>query len=374
MHSGERIARHYVTGQATRLRWRDGLITHLEPAATEPPRDRWLAPPLVDLQVNGYAGVDFQRDGLSGDDLLKAARGLRQDGCPRWLLTLVTDEWGALTARLRHLRAVRAQSAELRQAIAGWHVEGPFLSDQPGFHGAHNPAVMLDPTPEHVRTLREITGNDPLLLTFAPERVGALEAIQCAVPLGIKISLGHTNATVDVLRAAVRAGATGFTHLGNALPQQLDRHDNLLWRVFDTPGLVAGLIPDTIHVSPPLFRLIHKLLPPEAIYYTTDAMSAAGAPPGRYTIGRLELEVGADQIVRVPGKTNFAGSALRPADGVFRAARMLGKSWREVWHHFSEQPAHLMGWPAPLAVGQPAVFCELRVPEDGGTPEVRVHG
>ena len=360
MNSGELHAWYQATGQPVHLRWRDGVITSLETTSTPPPLDEWVAAPLLDIQVNGYAGVDFQRDNLTVDDLLKAARTLRDDGCPRILLTLITDEWPRLMARLLHLRQLRAASVELQRAIAGWHVEGPFLSAEPGFHGAHNPALMCDPTPAHLREVRAITGDDPLLLTLAPERHGALAAIKLAVALGIKLSLGHTNAPADTMRAAVAAGATGFTHLGNALPQQLDRHDNVLWRVFETPGLMAGLIPDTQHVSPALFRTLHRVLAPEAIYYTTDAMAAAGALPGRYTIGTLELEVGADQIVRLPGQTNFAGSALRPIEGVFRAARMLGKSWREVWPHFSERPARLMGLTNELAPGQPATFCRLQ--------------
>src|SRR5262249_52232917 len=156
--------------------------------------------------------------------------------------------------------------------------------------------------------LREITGNDPLLLTLSPERAGALEAIALAKSRGIRISLGHTNASAEVLRQAVKAGATLFTHLGNGCPRELDRHDNILWRVFETAGLTVSLIPDRIHVSGPLFRLVHRVLGGDSIFYTTDAMAAAGAPPGRYRIGALEVEVGADQVVRQPGKPLFAGS------------------------------------------------------------------
>src|SRR5206468_5846455 len=132
-------------------------------------------------------------------------------------------------------------------------------------------------------------------------------------------------------------------------------------RVFETPGLTVSLIPDQIHVSPSLFRLIHRVLGADSIYYTTDAMSAAGMPPGRYKLGAMELEVGPDQIVRQPGKPLFAGSALRPIDGIFRAAQMLGRPWQEVWPRFSEAPAKLMGMRNELAVGQAADFCALRV-------------
>ena len=321
MNDGEICARHFVTGEPVRIAWRDGVITEVSPTSAEAAGKCWVAPSIVDLQVNGYGGIDFQRDGLGLDDLLSAVRALHAAGCDQFLLTLITDDWPRLTARLRHLRALRAKSPELQRAIAGWHIEGPFLSPEPGYHGAHNPALMLDPTPAQIQELRAITGDDPLLLTVAPERNGALKAIEFAVSLGIKISLGHTNASAETLRRAVAAGATGFTHLGNGCPRELDRHDNIVFRVLDTPGLTVSVIPDRIHVSPELFRLIHRARQSNGIYYTTDAMSAAGAPPGCYTLGALEVEVGADQIVRQPGKTISPVRPCGPSTASFARRR-----------------------------------------------------
>jgi len=361
MNDGEVSAWHFSSRQPVRVRWRDGVIVHLEPAAPPPPHDLWMAPTLFDLQINGYGGVDFQQDNLTLDDLFSATRQLRAAGCARFLLTLITEEWPVMTSRLRNLRTLRSKSSELQAAIAGWHVEGPFLSAEPGFHGAHDPSRMVDPTPEHLRELRSIAGDDPVLLTVSPERHGALPAIELAASLGIRISLGHTNASAEVLQRAVQSGATGFTHLGNGCPRELDRHDNILWRVFETEGLTVSLIPDRIHVSPPLFRLMHRVLDPAAIYYTSDAMAAAGAPPGRYRMGRTEVDVGPDQIVRQPGKLLFAGAALRPVDGVFRAAQMLNAPWQETWKRFSETPARFMELNNEIAAQQPANFCLLRI-------------
>jgi N-acetylglucosamine-6-phosphate deacetylase len=372
MQPDEIRARHYQTGEPVLLKWNRGVITHLEPALHPEPPDPWIAPALFDLQINGFAGVDFQRDGIDPDSLLAAIRALRASGCSRFLLTLVTDEWPKLTRRLGALRKMRSTRDELRHAIAGWHVEGPFLSAEPGFAGAHNPAAMLDPDSDRIRELRSLTGSDPLLLTLAPERKGALEAIALARSLGICVSLGHTNAPPELLRRAVTAGATGFTHLGNACPQQLDRHDNILWRVLDTPGLAISLIPDRIHVSPPLFRLVHRALGHERICYTTDAMAAAGAAPGRYTIGALEVEVGADQVVRQPGRNNYAGSALTPIEGVRRAAAMLDCEWRAVWDGFSVRPAGLARLPRGIDPGCPADFCLVQTDEAGRIKSLRV--
>jgi N-acetylglucosamine-6-phosphate deacetylase len=389
---GEVCGRHYTTGELIRLRWENGKITEMErveagrsatgptssatgstSGATGSTPDVWLAPGLFDAQVNGYGGIDFQQDDLKVGDLVSAARQLRNAGCPRFLLTLITDEWTKLTGRLRHLRELREQSAELQAAIAGWHIEGPFLSTEPGFHGAHDPALMCDPTPERIRELRSITENDSLLLTLAPERPGAIEAIEFAVSRGIKISLGHTNASAEILMRAAKAGASSFTHLANGCPRELDRHDNIIWRMFETPDLMVSLIPDGIHVSPRLFRIIERHLTWHWIYYVSDAMSAAGMPPGRYSLGKLELDVGADQIVRQPGKPLFAGSALRPIAGVFRAAEMLECSWQEVWPRFSEVPARLMGLRNELEVGGRADFCVVKVAGENLLVELRTH-
>ena len=121
-----------------------------------------------------------------------------------------------------------------------------------------------------------------------------------------------------------------------------------------------------------LFRLVHRVVEPGRLYFTTDAMAAAGAPPGCYRLGQSQVEVGPDQVVRQPGKTNFAGSALRPVDGVFRAARMLGRRWQEVWPFASLHPARFLGMGAALEVGSPADFCLVQEDEDGQGARVRV--
>ena len=371
MNDGDLCARHFETGQPIRVLWQNGRVLNIQQPIEVVSPDLWIAPALTDLQVNGYAGIDFQQDQLPLSALVTATRQLSQAGCSRYLLTLISDDWNRLIARLRHVRELRNMSAELRHAIVGWHIEGPFLSAQPGFCGAHDPSVMIDPTDAHIRELRAITESDPLLLTMAPERAGALDAVRLATSLGMLVSLGHTDATAEQIRDAVAAGARAFTHLGNGCPRTLDRHDNILWRILEQPDVMVSFIPDAIHVSAPFFRLAHRLLPSTAIYYVSDAMSAAAAGPGHYSIGRLEVEVGADQVVRLPGKPNFAGSALRPIDGVFRAAQMLSEPWQEAWKKFSHAPADLMGFPRALERGGRADFCLLRVDGQGRLKQLR---
>jgi len=350
-------AKDWQTGKPVEISWMDGKITGVASLDAGTATSLWLAPLLIDVQVNGYAGVDFQQDDLTEAELLTAVRGLQADGCGQILLTLITDEWSRLLARLKHIRTLRNENAELKEGIAGWHIEGPFLSPEPGFRGAHNAAVMCNATTQHIDELLAVTGGDPVLLTVASEREGSSEVIRYAASKGIKISLGHTNASAESIAEATKAGAIGFTHLGNGCPRTLDRHDNIVWRVLDQSALTVGIIPDRIHVSPEPFRLFYKTLRADKIYYTTDAMAAAGAPPGRYRIGAVEVEVGPDQVVRLPGQPNFAGSALKPIEGVQRTAQMLGESWQTVWPCFSTVPAQMMGLDVALEPGKAASFC-----------------
>jgi N-acetylglucosamine-6-phosphate deacetylase len=372
VNKAEVVAQHYWSQEMVRVRWRNGIVVAHEILPHAEPNGWWIAPGLVDLQVNGFAGVDFQTEELTGAELLRAVRDLQAAGCTRFLLTLVTDRWDRLLGKLARLRTLRAESTVLRDAIAGWHIEGPFLLAEAGFRGAHDPACMIDPTPDKVQALRAVAADDLVMLTLAPERNGALEAIRLATALGMKVSLGHTNASAQTLAAAVTAGATAYTHLGNGCPPLLDRRDNILWRVFETAGLALTIIPDALHVSPPLFRLFHRVLPLPSILYISDAMAAAGVKPGRYRLGNLQIEVGADGAVLLPGTSQFAGSALRPVDGVFRAAAMLGVAWQQAWPRFGRGPADWLGLPYGLREGACADFCLVRVGSNNSYTQLRV--
>lgn len=356
---GTAIAMHYRDGSSWEFEWNPSGLTRFAPASARPAEGLWIAPGLFDLQVNGYAGTDFQRE-CTFEALWEVAIALRRDGCHRSLITLITCPWEELLRKIKRLRRIIRGESGLHRAFPGWHIEGPFLSDQPGFHGAHNPKWMRDPSPECIWQLKEIVEDDPVLLTFAPERSGSIEAIAEAIRCGFTVSFGHTNATAPQLRAAIAAGGKAFTHLGNGCPQKLDRHDNIIWRSIDEEVLVAGIIPDGHHVSPSFFRTLHRALGPNRVYWTTDAMAGAGAPNGQYSLGEIEVSVGEDRVARNPATGTFAGSTLAPVEGIRRGADMLGLPWQKVWDFFSLQPAVLLNLTCELAVGAPAGFCLIR--------------
>jgi N-acetylglucosamine-6-phosphate deacetylase len=359
MSSGEVHAWHFATRTPVRIKWHAGQIVELTEVSENPAEDIWIAPPLWDLQVNGYAGVDFQQDTVSDAELVQAIRGLRRDGCTKFLLTLITDEWERTLARVRHYAGLRRANLEIHGAMLGFHIEGPFLSSEPGYCGAHNPNLMLNATPEHLDELRAAAGDVPLLLTVAPERFSSKMSYE-AGRRNIHINIGHTNSNAHGLQWTFGKGtARAFTHLGNGCPRLLDRHDNIIFRVFNDSALPVSVIPDAIHVPAELFRLIHRLKGDD-LYYVSDAMSAGGAGPGIYRLGNLTLEVKEDGIVRLPGTPNFAGSSLAPIDGIFRAGEMLKRDWQDVWKYFSETPAKRIDRENLLEAGTPADFCVLK--------------
>ena len=357
---GEVLARLIPEGTPVRLRWAGGRIVSLRRHSRSGSLP-FLVEPLLDLQVNGYAGVDFQDPALTRRDLERATRALIRDGCTLFFPTLITNRWETMLRQLARMVAFRKESPLLSLCIRGWHLEGPFLSPKEGYRGAHPARWMRDPSLPDLDEVLALTGNDPLLITLAPERRGALEFIRAGTRRGIRFSLGHCAASATELERAVDAGAGGITHLGNGIPALLDRHDNWFWTVADCRRpLHVGLIPDGIHLPPPLFRVLHRLLPARhGIYYASDAMAAAAAPPGRYRLGMLDLEAGTDRVVRMPGSPLLAGSALSPLEGVLRAAAMRGGDahWLPAWKHFSRHPARFMGLPSYLHPGSPVRFC-----------------
>jgi N-acetylglucosamine-6-phosphate deacetylase len=272
---------------------------------------------LFDCQINGFAGVDFQDPGLSAKDLRFAVDSLRErHQTHRFFLTLITDSMDALRNKLGRIERFRATDSTLSETICGYHLEGPWLSSKPGFSGAHDPALMVEPDVKGLESLWEAAMGNLRLITIAPERPGSDEVISRASELGIAMSLGHTDATDEQIDRAIAAGACFCTHLGNGAPVILHRHDNIIQRLLARDELTAFFIADGLHVPPGVLRSYFRVKPDGKAFFTTDCMAAAGAPAGRYRLAHNEVEVGQDRVVRVPGQPNFAGSSLAPNEGV----------------------------------------------------------
>lgn len=308
---------------------------------------------LFDLQVNGFGGLDYQKEGITGKALRDSCDALRRHEMDRIFLTLISDDVDALCRKLENFESLRRADAVIGETIAGYHIEGPFLSSEEGYRGAHPKEKMKAPDLKELALFQEAAGGNVRLVTIAPEWPGSDEFIARATADGIVISLGHTNADDDAIDRAIRAGATLCTHLGNGCPAEMHRHDNIIQRLLARDELIACVIPDGIHVPAHAMKNLYRAKPKGKFLLTTDAMAAAGAPPGRYTIGRLEIEVGADGVVREPGMPNFAGSSLTLDRGVANFAEWAGVPVEDAREMASTKVAALFGIDLP-ETGLPA--------------------
>lgn len=314
------------------------------------PTDSGTLPGLFDFQINGYAGVDFQDDALNGPALARALAALRQDGVGSLFVTLITDDEDRLCARFARLEKLLAVDPLAQAMIAGYHLEGPWLSPKPGYRGAHPADPMRAPTDAAFARLQAAAGGRIRLVTLAPEWPASAPFIANLVRQGVHVSLGHTDASEAQIDEAIRAGARFCTHLGNGVPLVLPRHDNVIQRLLARDELTACFVPDGIHVPPFVLRNFIRAKPRGKILFTTDAMAAAGAPPGHYRLGALEVSVQEDGIAREPGG-HFAGSSLTPSRGVALTARFLGLDPAEARRLWSEASTRAFGVsPAPFAV------------------------
>jgi N-acetylglucosamine-6-phosphate deacetylase len=302
---------------------------------------------LFDFQVNGFGGVDFQRDDLTSTEFAHAVAALRKHGTSGIFATLITDEIDALCRRFAALEKLCATVPSAGAAILGYHLEGPWLSPTPGYRGAHPAGPMRAPTFADYERLQAAAHGRLRLITLAPEWPGSAEFIAAVTQQGVHVSLGHTNASEAEIDAAIRAGARFCTHLGNGCPLQLPRHDNIVQRLLARDELTACFIPDGIHLPKGVLKNFVRAKPAGRVLFTTDAMAGAGAPPGRYTIGPHLIAVGADGVARQPGEKNFAGSTLTPDVGVRHIADWLNLTPETARNFWSTAPAAAFGITLP---------------------------
>ena len=363
-----KITARTLHGQVCHVEVEDHVFKSITPEKTDILDLPWIAPGLIDIQINGFAGVDFNRPIASDDAWHHATQQLYAHGCTGFLIALITNAeenyrklLGDLTGRI---------NLDPRNCL-GFHMEGPWLNPDPGYRGAHRAEWMQKPRLTLLAEWLGITGTLLKLITIAPEIDvrASLEVIRAGVEKKIQFFLGHSAAMDQTLELAMKAGAVGWTHLGNAAPSPAPKFENVILHALSKPELFASLIPDGLHVPPHAFRVLARSLQKghhtPRLLLTTDAMSGAAAgSPGRYTLGEVEVVLGPDGSARLPTSSvheigRLAGSTLTPFRGVFLAEQMAGLFLEDAWTAFSSRPAFLLGLTHGIAVGNSADFCLL---------------
>jgi N-acetylglucosamine-6-phosphate deacetylase len=265
---------------------------------------------LIDLQVNGFAGVDFNSTALTAASLDRALQAMLHTGVTTCLPTLITAPEDVLAARFAALDAAVAGSRLGIVMVPGYHLEGPFLNPAPGYAGCHPPAAMVAPDAALLDRLAARLRRPILLLTLAPERPGAEALIDWARQRGTLVAIGHSAAHAAEVARAADLGAVLSTHLGNGLPHLLPKFDNPLLAQLAEDRLSASFIADGIHIPPFALRALLRAKGQARSILVTDATAAAAAPAGHYELAGMVIERTADGAVRMPGATVLAGSSL----------------------------------------------------------------
>ena len=271
---------------------------------------------LFDLQVNGFAGVDFNDAALTPADFTRALQAMAATGVVQCLPTIITATEAQLQARFKALDAAVAQSPIAQAMVPGYHLEGPFLNPAPGFRGCHPSEAMIAPDIALVDRLQAQLQKPILLVTIAPELPGAEHFIRAARERGIVVALGHSDGRLDDVKRAVEAGATLATHLGNGVAHQQHKFDNPIFAQLAQDGLTGCFIADGIHVAPYALGVMLRAKTLANSILVTDAVAGAAAAPGIYPFAGMRVERGADGAVREPGAPHLAGSALTLDDAV----------------------------------------------------------
>ena len=242
-------------------------------------------PGFVDLQVNGFAGVDFSAPTLDAEALAGACRLLQESGTVAFQPTLITSPADVYQRNLGIIAGVM-EHPEFKDCLIGIHLEGPFISPMEGARGAHNPDWIEKPSVDYLRQLQAWAGGNIRMMTIAAELEGAGELTRCAAEAGIAISLGHQLAAADDVERLRAAGARALTHLGNAVPDMLPRHENSIWASLANDDLFATIITDGHHLPDDLIKVIVSVKGPGRLAVVSDAAPVAGLGPGRYeTLG-----------------------------------------------------------------------------------------
>jgi N-acetylglucosamine-6-phosphate deacetylase len=203
----------------------------------------------VDLQVNGYADVDFNADGLDAEAVATVCNRLRDEGVAGILATVITAGVEAMCRRLVNICRVRDADQSIADMIWGVHIEGPFLNEEAGYIGAHPKEFARPAGVETMKRMLDAAGGLARIVTLAPERDMEHRVTRFLDAQGVRVSAGHCNPTLYELRAAIDAGLSLFTHLGNGCPTMLPRHDNIIERVLSlSDRLYVGFIADGVHV------------------------------------------------------------------------------------------------------------------------------
>lgn len=323
------FARHYATGEAVEIRYSgviEGVDSLIHPPSQPLP---FVAPGWIDIQINGFAGVDYNTPKTTVEQIGQSLDAQARLGVARLFPTLITNSYEEIAGSLRVLAAAREKLPH-GAMMDGFHVEGPYISPEDGPRGAHPQRWCRRPDWDEFQRWQDAAQGHIKLMTVSPEWEGTTAFIERVVRTGVVIAIGHTKADSAQIDDAVRAGATMSTHLGNGAHQQITRHPNYIFDQLADDRLAASFIVDGIHLGAAFLKVALRAKGIERSVLITDAVMPAGCEPGFYRLGEVEVELHPPgDRVTVRNHWRLAGAALRMDHGVSNLMKLVGLSLRD---------------------------------------------
>ena len=308
---------HYISRKPVRILIKDGVIINItESFSSDIAEDlTFVAPGLIDNQVNGYKGIDFADEHITDERLKSAAEAVWSDGVTTFLPTLVTNSNENLVRNFRILSDA-INDTFFRGSIPGFHLEGPWLSTEEGYYGCHPAHYLRNPSWKEFLEYQEAAGGKIMEVTLAPELEGAQEFIRLCKKNGILAAIGHTNASAEQIDTAVKNGARLSTHLGNGCANMINRHRNPLWPQLASDELTISLIADGQHLLYEELKVFFKIKGMDKIILVSDVTCLAGMDPGEYTYLGSRVILNNEGLAMNPDLNCLAGATYPLKKGI----------------------------------------------------------
>lgn len=347
-------------GKAIEVIVEDGCVAAIVPAPGDP--EVWLSPGLIDLQVNGFGGDDVNADGIDPDVLLSLTRKLIATGVTTYLPTVITASGEKITTALRTVADARRCSKLVAAAVPCVHVEGPSISPEDGYRGAHEREHIRPPSLAEFARWQEASGSLVGMVTLSPHWEHVEEYISQLSRKGVHVAIGHTNASAEQIRSAVTAGATLSTHLGNGSAGLMHRHKNPLWAQLAEDGLTATLIADGHHLPSDMLKALLRAKGSARCILVSDAVAIAGMPAGHYkTAVGGDVELHRDGRLSLAETEFLAGATLPLKDGILHAVAAGGVSLAEGLTMATANPGRFAGGIGVLRPGAAADLIQFTI-------------
>lgn len=298
----------------------------------------------IDLQVNGYAGVDFNAPGLTVEAVKAVTERLEADGTTGYLPTLVTGDPDMLIGTIRVVMQARRKYPVCEKNILGFFMEGPFISDQPGAVGTHPIEWVRKPDWDLFSRFQDAAEGMVRMVNVAAEIPGMPAFVEKLSASGVSVSLGHQLAsTPKEIEACVAAGAKAFTHLGNGIPNMINRHNNIINTALVEDRASVMFIADGHHLPDTLLKLYVRAVPLGRLIAVSDAQYPAGMPPGEYEVCGAHARLETSGLLWNPSRNCLVGATTPIAKCMENLQSVCGLTMNECRRIGHDNPLELIG-------------------------------